>query len=76
MIKANYYFIAPKKGRKCYARPSRTVTISSAKSDFVMQANKVAPANFSRTLQEEPTDSMQGGDHRTTKPPTAKEIRF
>ena len=45
------------------ATPSRTVSILAAKSDgdFVMQANKVAPANFSRTLREESTGLMQGG---------------
>lgn len=40
---------------------SRTTTISTANSDFVMQTNKVAPANFSRTLREESTGLMQGG---------------
>lgn len=47
-IKDNYYFIALKRDVKA--------AISAAKSDgdFVMQANKVAVANFSRTLREEP----------------------
>lgn len=37
------------------------IAISATKSngDFVMQANKVAPANFSKTLrEEEPTGSI------------------
>lgn len=63
MIKGNYYFIALKRDTNITAQPSRTATISAAKSngDFVMQANKVAPANFSGTLREESTNSMQGG---------------
>jgi len=63
MIKGNYYFIALKRDANVTAQPSRTATISAAKNGgvFVMQANKVAPANFSRTLREESTGSMQGG---------------
>lgn len=60
VIKGNYYFIATKRDVNVTRDPSR-IAISATKSngDFVMQANKVAPANFSKTLQEEePTGSI------------------
>lgn len=62
MIKGNYYFIAPKMDANVTRNPLGPLRFRAVKSDddFVMQANKVAPANFCRTLREESTGSMQG----------------
>lgn len=51
VIKGNYYFIATKRDVNVTRDPSRIAILASkSNGDFVMQANKVAPANFSKTL--------------------------
>lgn len=51
VIKGNYYFIATKRDINVTRDPSRIAILATkSNGDFVMQANKVAPANFSKTL--------------------------